>query len=240
MAKEGSSKVEEDKVKTESPVPAQSEQTSVKKEDESDDEDVKMSDDEAENAEDKTSSPTGPESTGESLKRKREEVADDEEDKGIDDGDASPLKRQRSSTPPYPPPPPPPPPMGPGDDAEDAEENLKRKRDDGYDEDIKDEDGEFSAVKKQMLDTPPPPPPPPPPPADIGMDEDEKQNGDDPSNDLENQDQDSPRSDEVKKKNEMGLNNNHFPPRSPSPAEYGTNGSEQMRPSSQIGIEGRV
>lgn len=239
MAKEGSSKVEEDKVKTESPVPAQSEQTSVRKEDESDDEDVKMSDDEAENAEDKTSSPTGPESTGESLKRKREEVADDEEDKGIDDGDASPLKRQRSSTPPYPPPPPPPP-MGPGDDAEDAEENLKRKRDDGYDEDIKDEDGEFSAVKKQMLDTPPPPPPPPPPPADIGMDEDEKQNGDDPSNDLENQDQDSPRSDEVKKKNEMGLNNNHFPPRSPSPAEYGTNGSEQMRPSSQIGIEGRV
>ncbi|KAL1853832.1 histone methyltransferase set2 [Paecilomyces lecythidis] len=59
------------------------------------------------------------------------------------------------------PPAPPPPPGEPEDEGETEATSLKRKRDGNYDDD-KAGDGEYSPIKRQRSQTPPPPPPPPP------------------------------------------------------------------------------
>ncbi|KAL9107620.1 MAG: hypothetical protein Q9227_007523 [Pyrenula ochraceoflavens] len=77
----------------------------LKKELESDDEDIKMSDDEDEEIlAEKKSSPETPSLDGDNLKRKREEI----EVKPLSEPDTSPSKKLKSHSPPPPPPPPPP------------------------------------------------------------------------------------------------------------------------------------
>lgn len=120
------------------------------------DDDIKMSDDEAEKPDIMVSSPND-EANGMTLKRKR---TSDEEANG-DEAPHSPSKRQRSVSP-CPPPPPPPPAESPADlSTPDQMENLKRKRSD-YDEDEGYGESAASSDKAQRPASPPPPPPPPP------------------------------------------------------------------------------
>lgn len=105
--------------------------------------DVKMSDDEEDGCEDKSTVMEVGEPGG-SLKRKR-----DEADKENGESTAAPLKRQRSFSPP-----PPPPPMTPGD-GEEGEQGMEDNS-----PGIKPEDDEL-VDSKRPLETPPPPPPPP-------------------------------------------------------------------------------
>lgn len=126
------------------------------KDDESDNEalDVKMSDDEAEKEENK-SSPMDVEESGASLKRKREELEDD--NGPIEECD-SPSKRHRSSTPP----PPPPPPMSPGSERRNLGENTTPNQHAGDDTIVKQEYEGSTPGDGQTWDTPPRALPPPP------------------------------------------------------------------------------
>ena len=127
------------------------------------DDDIKMSDDEAEKPDVNVSSP-GDEANGTTLKRKR--TSDEEEVNGPETLH-SPSKRHRSVSPYNPPPPPPPPAESPADLSTPVEtENLKRKRidsdgDEGY-------GNSAASPDKTMRPESPPPPPPPPPPGDYG------------------------------------------------------------------------
>ncbi|PGG95870.1 hypothetical protein AJ79_09829 [Helicocarpus griseus UAMH5409] len=133
----------------------------VKKEEESDmEEDIKMSDDEMDKAEDKKSSPMSMDEN--SLKRKRD--ADGSLDVDISAGGVSPSKRKKSATPAPTPPPRPPLESGTNTVEDKAWESLKRKRD-GDDGNGYGSDEDSSPGKRHELE-PAPPPPPPPPPAD--------------------------------------------------------------------------
>ncbi|KAE8144855.1 histone-lysine N-methyltransferase, H3 lysine-36 specific [Aspergillus avenaceus] len=117
----------------------------------SDDEalDLKMSDDEVDEAGGKDVPSTLQEPRG-VLKRKREEAG------SIEDSNAkecsSNIKRQRSSTPPLPP-------ASPGTYPPSTENTKQTRRDESVD---MSEDNASTPIDQQTSDTPPPPPPPPP------------------------------------------------------------------------------
>jgi [histone H3]-lysine36 N-trimethyltransferase len=221
LAKEGEgqpgcSKNGDSKPGSGSPLPARYDMVDAK-DDDSDDDDVKTSDDEVGKTEGKQFSPAF---DGECLKRKRAAT----DDRRPDDRGVSPSKRQKSSTPT-------PtaeghPAMDLGGEVGDSEEYHIRSRRDGYDE-------EEGAI-------PPPPPPPPPPPMGVQTDEDDDiQNDDDDETAEMGVDPDFGKPLRYDKLREDEAHQNGFPSDSPISDGYCAGGNEELKPP-PIGIEGRV